>query len=460
MFRIVVLAVSDLLIVNGSYVLAYALKFKLGRFYPSAQIEPYLSSLYLLTILWGISLILFKVYDRRRGILSGIEEFLNMGKAGMLATCLVMASTMIFPFIPGSRFVLLYAFLINILLMGMVHHLMFLWGQHSGRSKLKNILIIGTDEVSQSLYERLLRDNRHRYNVIGAVGDAPSKLMYSVEKVFQHMGSFDLIWPLLAKYQIKEVFIATQQLTRQQLSSMLDRMIEEGLEVWMIPSFYDVVSNRVEASDEIGLPLFSIKPNVLAPFQIMQKRVLDIALSLCILIFTSPLLLFISAILRLENKGDIIYKQERVGLNGLSFIMYKFRTMATDVEAQTGPVIHTEEMSYRLSWLGRILRKTSLDEMPQLFNILKGDMSLVGPRPERPFFVEQFRKEIPDYEMRHRVLPGVTGWAQINGRSALSTRVDEKVMYDLYYINNWSLAFDVKILFKTVLEVLTWRGAY
>ena len=134
--------------------------------------------------------------------------------------------------------------------------------------------------------------------------------------------------------------------------------------------------------------------------------------------------------------------------------------MATDVEAQTGPVIHTEEMSYRLSWLGRILRKTSLDEMPQLFNILKGDMSLVGPRPERPFFVEQFRKEIPDYEMRHRVLPGVTGWAQINGRSALSTRVDEKVMYDLYYINNWSWAFDVKILFKTVLEVLTWRGAY
>ena len=147
-------------------------------------------------------------------------------------------------------------------------------------------------------------------------------------------------------------------------------------------------------------------------------------------------------------------------MNGLSFIMYKFRTMATDVEAQTGPVIHTEEMSYRLSWLGRILRKTSLDEMPQLFNILKGDMSLVGPRPERPFFVEQFRKEIPDYEMRHRVLPGVTGWAQINGRSALSTRVDEKVMYDLYYINNWSWAFDVKILFKTVLEVLTWRGAY
>lgn len=460
MFRVIVLAITDLFIVNGSYVLAYAIKFKWGRFYPSAQVEPYLSSLYLLTILWGISLILFKVYDRRQGVLSGIEEFLNISKAGLLATCLVMASTMIFPFIPGSRFVLLYAFVINILLMGLTHHAVFLYFQRSGRSRLKDILIIGTDEVSQSLYERLLRDSRHQYNVVGAVGDSPSKLMYSLEQVFQYLGSFDLIWALLAKHPIKEVFIATPQLTRQQLSALLDPLIEKGLKVWMIPSFYDVVSNRVEASDEIGLPLFSIKPNVLSPFQKLQKRALDLVLSASILILTSPLLLLIATVLKLENKGDVIYKQERVGLNGVTFIIYKFRTMDANIEDHTGPVIHTEEMSHRVSRLGRILRKTSLDEMPQLFNILRGEMSLVGPRPERPFFVEKFRREIPDYDMRHRVLPGVTGWAQINGRSALSTRVDEKVMYDLYYINNWSLAFDVKILVKTILEVLIWRGAY
>ncbi len=470
MIRLFLLVVADLLVINGAYLTAYILKFKFkmyssmvfayGNYYPQASVEPYIQSLYLISLIWIVSIILFHGYRQRRGILAGIDESINIILAGVLASSLIMASTMIFQVFPGSRSVLLYGFLISTFGIIIIRYLAFRWGAWRRRKSRIRVMVIGTDELSQTVYERLIRDRKHHYEVIGAMGPSPKKLLYSLEEAYQYLGELDQILPVIEREHIAGLYIATRELTRAQLSSIIDPLIDQGISLWMIPSFYDVVTSRIETNDDIGLPLFTIRANSLNPFQNILKRILDATMAMTITIMIAPILLIISVLIKLEGQGPILYKQERVGLNGKSFLMLKFRTMPVDIERHSGPVIHTEDQSHRATRLGAFLRKASLDELPQLFNIIKGEMSLVGPRPERPFFVDQFRDEIPDYDKRHRVLPGLTGWAQINGRAALSTRTDEKLMYDLYYINNWSLGFDVKIIIKTIVEVIRWRGAY
>ena len=404
-------------------------------------------------------MIFFKVYQDRKGVLASIEEFINIFKAGFFATVLILASMVVFGIYPGSRYVLIYAFIINIVSITLIHHFRYQILKIRPEEKLHKVMILGTDELSQALYERLLFEKKHHYAVIGAVGEQPKKIIYSLENSFNYLGDYDVIWDYVDLHKLKEIFISTTALTRRQMSDLIDPLIDKGIQIRMIPSFYDLVSNKIEATIDIGFPLFSIKRNTLTKKQFIIKRALDVFLALIILVITSPIMLFVVIALKLENKGGVIYKQERVGLNSKIFTMYKFRTMPAGIEKETGPVIQAIGENTRATKFGKFLRKTSVDELPQIFNILKGEMSIVGPRPERLFFVEQFIKDIPDFDKRHRVLPGVTGWAQINGRAALSTRVDEKLMYDLYYINNWSLVFDIKILIKTIGKVLVWQGA-
>jgi exopolysaccharide biosynthesis polyprenyl glycosylphosphotransferase len=470
MIRLFVLVLSDLIVLNGAYITAYILKFKLkfhdtmifayGNYYPQASVEPYIKSLYLISLLWIVAVILFHGYRERRGILAGIEELMNIMLAGLLATFLIMASTMIFQVFPGSRFVLLYGFIITVIFMTVIRFLVFRWDAWRRRKSRIRVVILGTDELSQTVYERLIRDRKHHYEVIGALGAEPKKLLYSLEDSYKYLGELDQILDVVRHENIQGLYIATRELSRAQLSAIIDPLIDQGVSLWMIPSFYDVVTSRIETNDDIGLPLFTIRENSLNVFQYFVKRIVDTVLAATISLLISPLLVVIALFIKLEGKGPILYKQERIGMNGKHFMMLKFRTMPVDVEQHSGPVIHTEDQSHRTTSLGAFLRKASFDELPQLFNIIVGEMSLVGPRPERPFFVDQFKIEIPDYDKRHRVLPGLTGWAQINGRAALSTRTDEKLMYDLYYINNWSLGFDVKIIIKTIVEVIRWRGAY
>ncbi len=470
MIRLFLLVVADLIVINGAYITAYILKFKLkiyssmvfsyGNYYPQTSVVPYIQSLYLISLIWIVSITLFQGYRERRGILAGIDESIHIIQAGVLASFLIMASTMMFQVFPGSRSVLLYGFFLSVFGIMIVRYIAFRWGAWRRRKSRIRVMVIGTDELSQTVYERLIRDRKHHYNVIGAMGVPPKKLLYSLEENYHYLGEIDQIITVIERENISGLYIATRELSRAELSSIIDPLIDQGISLWMIPSFYDVVTSRVETNDDIGLPLFTIRANSLNPFQYLLKRLLDTTIGILVTILISPILLIISLLIKFEGKGPVLYKQERVGLNGKPFMMLKFRTMPVDIERHSGPVIHTEDQSHRATPLGAFLRKASLDELPQLYNIIKGEMSVVGPRPERPFFVDQFKDEIPDYDKRHRVLPGLTGWAQINGRAALSTRTDEKLMYDLYYINNWSLGFDVRIIIKTIVEVIRWRGAY
>jgi Undecaprenyl-phosphate glucose phosphotransferase len=204
--------------------------------------------------------------------------------------------------------------------------------------------------------------------------------------------------------------------------------------------------------DELdGLPMVSLQTSPLYGWDSVFKRIFDFIFGTLILVIVSPIMLIISLLIKLTSKGPILYKQERVGIDGRRFQMFKFRTMKVDAEKETGPVWAKKD-DPRRTRIGAFLRKYSIDELPQLFNVLKGEMSLVGPRPERPNFVEEFRNRIPSYMLRHKIKAGMTGWAQINGWRG-NTSIEKRIEHDLYYIQNWSIGFDLRVLIMTL-----WRG--
>jgi exopolysaccharide biosynthesis polyprenyl glycosylphosphotransferase len=464
--------ISDLLIINLSVVLAYVLKFKImfsmeslleyGNFVSHAQIEPYLDVLYIISIIWVIFLMYFKVYRRRSGVLSSIEEFFSVIKAGLISTILFMALTFVFSSFPGSRFVLLYAFIISVFWISLSHQAWFyLFHRYiKRRDDYKQVLVIGTSEVAQSIYEKLLHYESHHYSVLGMMGKKPKKLLHSLETTGMYLGDIGDILSVARARGVNEVFVASEALSRKDLSVLTNDLIQMDVQIHIIPSFYDFVSNKIEVNSDLGFPLFSLRTNRLSRIQAYSKRVMDLIIAITLLLPCLIVMAVVAALIKLKNDGPVLFRQERVGQNGRLFEMLKFRTMPVDVESTSGPVINTQKTDSRTNGLGSLLRKTSLDELPQLVNIIRGEMSFVGPRPERLFFVDQFKVEISNYEERLKVLPGLTGWAQINGRSALSDRVDEKLMYDLYYINNWSIILDLKIMLKTGLYALRGQGAY
>jgi exopolysaccharide biosynthesis polyprenyl glycosylphosphotransferase len=224
----------------------------------------------------------------------------------------------------------------------------------------------------------------------------------------------------------------------------------------MVPDLLQVLASQVRLTELEGIPFLEIKSLPFTPWGRITKRAFDLLVAAVSLAFLSPLLLFLAALVRVDSRGPALFRQQRVGLDGKPFTMYKFRTMIAEadrMDAQAGLGIRNDPRRTRV---GAILRKTSLDELPQLFNVLRGEMSLVGPRPERVRYVEQFGANVPKYLDRHRVKTGVTGWAQVNGLRG-NTSIEERVKYDLYYIENWSLVFDIKILLRTIRAALSFK---
>jgi len=226
----------------------------------------------------------------------------------------------------------------------------------------------------------------------------------------------------------------------------------------IVPDVYDLMISGAGVYQIGGMPLFSIKESRLNFFQGLLKRIFDIFFSLFVIILTLPIMFIIAILIKIQDKGPIFYLQERVGQDGKKFKLIKFRTMIVGADKEEKPKFTTPD-DPRVTKIGRILRKYSIDEIPQFFNVLKGDMSVVGPRPERPYFVEKFKKEIPRYLERHRFKSGITGWAQVNGLRG-DTSISERLRYDLYYINNWSFLFDIKIILKTILTFFSQKHAY
>ncbi|MFV1883365.1 MAG: sugar transferase [Balneola sp.] len=324
---------------------------------------------------------------------------------------------------------------------------------------LHRTIIIGTGHNAKVAYDDLMRNKTLGMEVLGYI-QVNGKLVDpdSGIKKEEVIGHLDNITSIIEERQIQDILVAVEPDRRKDLIDVISKVDHPDVTLKLLPDFYQLVSGLNKTNQIFGMPLIEISPEPMPLWEKVVKRLMDIIISLIVLVVTLPFLGIIALLIRMDSKGPIIYKQRRVGRGGRLFTIYKFRTMKEGAEAETGPTWATQNDA-RVTKIGYWLRKLRLDEIPQLWNVLRGSMSLVGPRPERPHFVDQFRIQIPLYTRRLRVRPGITGWAQVKWKydSSLDD-VKEKTKYDLFYVENISLKMDLKILIITIITMIKGKG--
>jgi exopolysaccharide biosynthesis polyprenyl glycosylphosphotransferase len=325
----------------------------------------------------------------------------------------------------------------------------FMKKRYAKGMNLKSVLIVGAGDMGISVAEKLFQYKDLGFVVKGFLDDERSAgEVVDVNGGISVLGPLSELEPILEKDDVSDVYVALDLDNYGKILETLKVVNKYVVNVRLIPDLFQLLTLKARIEDLDGFPVISVDEPPLRGMLLLAKRMIDIVVSATILLLFSPFLLLIGLLIKLTSKGPVLYHQERMGLDGKKFIMHKFRTMFCDAESQTGPVMCAPD-DPRITKIGKFLRKFSLDEIPQLVNVLKGEMSLVGPRPERPVFVKEFREQIPKYMLRHKVKSGVTGWAQVHGLRQ-DTPIDKRLDYDFYYIQNWSLSLDLKILWKTL----------
>jgi len=321
----------------------------------------------------------------------------------------------------------------------------------------KKILLVGYSRACEGLLDRVLMNARWGYDVYGILDD--HQVVGKTYKNFQVLGPMSELSAILSQNVIDEVFVTLGLREYERLEEIVSVCEKAGVQTKFVPDYGNLMSSRPYTEDLVGLPVIYVRQVPLNDlFNAFCKRAVDIIGSLFAIIVFSPIMLVTAIVIKLTSPGPVIFKQERIGLHNRPFVMYKFRSMKlqTEEDEEKGWTVKNDP---RVTKFGSFIRKTSIDEFPQFFNVLLGQMSLVGPRPERPQFVEKFKEEIPRYMVKHQVRPGVTGWAQVNGYRG-DTSIEERINHDLYYIENWSLGFDIKILFLTLFKGFVNKNAY
>ncbi len=320
---------------------------------------------------------------------------------------------------------------------------------------LHNTLIIGAGERAVEVYNMSVRYKALGYKPVGFISMEPSSCDNLPVPIIDNVSH---LTKAIHDLHAQEIIIALEENEREQLNRILSEVNGENILLKMVPDLHDAVSGQVRVGQVYGFPLIEIMPQIMQPWEEATKRTIDFFFSMLLLVVGLPLWLLVALAIKLESRGTVIYKQDRVGQEGRNFTLYKFRSMYENAEKHTGPT-WADKNDPRVTKVGRIIRKFHIDEIPQFINVLKGDMSLVGPRPERPFFVEQLSKEIPLYKRRLKVKPGITGWAQVKHTYDQNIGdVKVKLQYDLFYIENMSLRLDFKIVLNTLSHVLMGRG--
>ena len=322
---------------------------------------------------------------------------------------------------------------------------------------LERVLIAGTGDLARHVADRLLEHTEFGYQLVGFVDQLTrtDTLGYRGLPLF---GSLDDTEAIIQREQIDQLYVALPLEEHVNMLQLIEVANRECIDVKVVPDLLQFLALRARLEELDGVPIININDVPLQGFNGAIKRAIDVSVSLAALAILAVPFAIIAAAIRLSSPGSVFYRQERMGLDLRSFMVMKFRSMYDDAERDTGPV-WTREDDPRRTPVGEVLRRFSLDELPQLWNVLRGEMSLVGPRPERPFFVKQFKDRVPQYMLRHKVKSGMTGWAQVNGWRG-NTSIEKRIEYDLYYIENWSVALDVKILWLTVIRGFFHKHAY
>jgi exopolysaccharide biosynthesis polyprenyl glycosylphosphotransferase len=401
-----------------------------------------------------------RMYQRRRPV-SHLDEFFRIVFYNLFAMLISVAIlTLGLPdFVYHRPFVLLGTG-INIFVMTLLRaiHAQVQWLAQARGVGDDRVLVIGTGEVGQMLMQKILQNRKLGYHVMGFIDSGKNVRRQKVMGV-PVLGTLVDIPAIIERFSIDEVVIGLPESSHQDLVGIISLCEREKVGIRVFPDVFQIMASEVGIGDLGGLPLLTMRDVALQGWKLTLKRGLDLVLSAIALVLMSPFLLLAALLVKLDSPGPIFYIQERMGLDARPFKMIKFRSMRMDAENE-GPGWTTPDDPRRTK-LGSLLRRFNIDELPQLINVLIGDMSLVGPRPERPVYVEQFRQSIPRYMDRHREKAGITGWAQVNGLRG-DTSIIERTKYDLWYIENWSLALDLKILIRTVVQWIfgTNRNAY
>ena len=453
----------DALIVACSYILAWYLRFE-SIFASKRQgigvlgSETYFYALYFIVPAYIILYYFFNMYTSKRTSRKKYEVY-GILKSNTVGVLLFLVVLYVINQPNFSRTMIVIFYIINIVLTTLSRQILRN-ALHYFRRKgynLKYILLVGYSRAAEEYITRINANPQWGYVVRGVLDDrVPRGTLYKGVKV---LGRIDNLTIILPENKLDEIAITLALEDYGRLEEIVDLCEKSGVHTKFIPDYNSLIPSRPYTEDLMGLPVINIRYVPLTnTLNLILKRCVDIIGSVLGLIIVSPIMILTAAAVKLSSPGPIIFKQERIGLHNKPFWMYKFRTMEIQKESSEKKA-WTVRNDPRVTKIGKFLRRTSLDEFPQLYNILRGDMSLVGPRPERPLFVEKFREEIPRYMIKHQVRPGLTGWAQINGYRG-DTSIRKRIDYDIFYIENWTMGLDFKIMFLTIFKGFINKNAY
>lgn len=455
---------TDLAATLAAFGAAWLLRFELAVIPLTKSVPsfgPYLYLLPFVLVLWPLVFYFHGLYQSRRGR-SQVDEVVTILLAVLLATVLLSVVIAWYrpPAAPGSHEYFTYsrAFLGLFALVDLLFvagtRMLARWAMRRVRAKghnLQRILVVGAGSLGREITQKILAHREMGFEVVGFLDDDPGKLGTLVCGV-PVLGTLRQAAEVLAARSIDQVFLALPLEAHKKLLQLLELMARECVEIRLVPDVLQYATLNATLEDVDGTPVINLSQVPLQGWNSMVKRGMDLAIALAAMSIVVPVAPLLALAIWLEDHGPIFYRQERMGLDGKPFMILKYRSMRVDAEASSGPVWAIKD-DPRRTRVGTFLRHWSLDELPQIWNVLLGDMSIVGPRPERPTFVREFKHKIPRYMLRHRVKSGITGWAQVHGWRG-NTSIKKRIQYDLYYIQNWSLALDFKILWLTLRHAL------